>query len=148
MKLLVCGGRDYDDQSAVAWELNRYAMQHDDLAIICGYDPDDRRFQGADQLAFEWAVRMKVPVFPFPAPWKLKGRAAGPIRNRRMRDWGRPDAALAFPGGRGTADMCAALETTGIIAARVPSPTHPADVARAAVEGEGAAPLTPVSQNG
>lgn len=104
-RILVCGGRAYNDRTAVAWELSRLSMQHDDLIIICGYDPDDERFQGADQLAFEWARAHGVPAFPFPAPWTKRGRSAGPFRNQRMLDCGRPTKVVAFPGGRGTADM-------------------------------------------
>ena len=33
------------------------------------------------------------------------GNAAGPIRNQRMLDHGKPDIVVAFPGGSGTADM-------------------------------------------
>jgi len=127
MRLLVCGGRAYGDAGALAWELNRWAVQHDNLVVICGYDPDDERFQGADQLAFEWARAHGVPVFPFPAPWRKFGRSAGPRRNRRMRDWGCPEKVVAFPGGRGTADMCEAAQESGIRVHHVPASadTHP-----------------------
>ena len=37
--------------------------------------------------------------------WEKHGRAAGPIRNKLMLDEGRPDLVVAFPGGRGTANM-------------------------------------------
>lgn len=113
-RLLVCGGRDFNDRAALEWELNRWAIQHDDLEIIVGYDPDGANFQGADQLAFEWARRMRIPVFPFPAPWGKRGKSAGPVRNSRMLDWGKPHAVLAAPGGRGTDDMCSKAERAGI----------------------------------
>jgi hypothetical protein len=33
------------------------------------------------------------------------GRSGGPKRNQQMLEEGKPDLVLAFPGGRGTADM-------------------------------------------
>jgi hypothetical protein len=39
------------------------------------------------------------------ADWNRLGPGAGHIRNQRMIDEGKPDAAVAFPGGTGTADM-------------------------------------------
>jgi len=41
----------------------------------------------------------------FPPDWITEGRRAGPLRNQRMIDEGKPDLVIAFPGGRGTADM-------------------------------------------
>jgi hypothetical protein len=38
------------------------------------------------------------------ADWHRHGRAAGPIRNQKMLDWG-PDLVVAFAGGTGTAGM-------------------------------------------
>ena len=32
----------------------------------------------------------------FPADWKTFGKAAGPIRNRKMLDEGLPDVVIAF----------------------------------------------------
>lgn len=39
------------------------------------------------------------------ADWKKHGKAAGPIRNGIMLRDGKPDMVVAFPGGRGTANM-------------------------------------------
>jgi hypothetical protein len=52
-----------------------------------------------------WAIEAGIPVKPYPADWRLHGRAAGPIRNTLMLVEGRPDLVVAFPGGQGTADM-------------------------------------------
>lgn len=62
---------------------------------------------GADRLAGEVATEMGIPVEEFPARWNDYGRAAGVIRNQMMLTHGKPDLVLAFPGGRGTADMVA-----------------------------------------
>jgi hypothetical protein len=60
---------------------------------------------GADRLAREWAEGMAIRVETFDADWMAHGPAAGPMRNRRMLEEGRPDMLVAFPGGAGTADM-------------------------------------------
>jgi hypothetical protein len=38
------------------------------------------------------------------------GKKAGPLRNQRMLDEGRPDLVVAFPGGGGTEDMRCAVK--------------------------------------
>ena len=48
------------------------------------------------------------------ADWAKHGRKAGPIRNQRMIDEGRPDLVVAFPGGTGTADMVERARVAGI----------------------------------
>ena len=60
---------------------------------------------GADSLAAEWAELNEVAQSRFPADWVKHGRAAGPIRNKTMLQVGKPDMVVAFPGGKGTADM-------------------------------------------
>jgi len=52
-------------------------------------------------------------VTTFDADWKL-GKKAGPLRNQRMIDEGRPDLVVAFPGGKGTADMVRRAEAAGV----------------------------------
>ena len=48
------------------------------------------------------------------ADWDGLGRKAGPIRNQRMLDDGKPDLGIAFPGGRGTADMVRRAREAGV----------------------------------
>jgi hypothetical protein len=69
---------------------------------------------GADAHADSWAKSKGVPVEPYKANWKLHGKAAGPKRNQRMIDEGKPDRAVSFPGGRGTADMVKRIQAAGI----------------------------------
>lgn len=64
---------------------------------------------GADFAAKRWAngTWPNVKVLEFKADWETHGKAAGPIRNSRMLDVGRPDVVLAFWDGNssGTGDM-------------------------------------------
>jgi hypothetical protein len=69
---------------------------------------------GADTLAREWATEQGIPVERYPADWNRHGKAAGPIRNRRMLVEGKPDLVVAFPGGRGTANMISQAEAAGV----------------------------------
>ncbi len=114
IKLLVCGGRDYLDRDKLYTTLDGILARNAPLLLIVGYNPKDQKYQGADQLAFEWARDRKVGSWTFPADWGVHGKAAGPIRNKEMRDKGKPTHAVAFPGGRGTANMVSLLAEVGI----------------------------------
>ena len=103
MKVLVCGGRDFNDAEAVHKAL---AAAHPSIIIHGGAS-------GADALADAWARKRGIPVVVFRAEWGKHGRAAGPIRNRRMAEQ-QPDLVLAFPGGRGTANMIALATEKGL----------------------------------
>lgn len=70
--------------------------------------------RGADTLAHEWAAHHEIPVDVYPADWQAHGRAAGPIRNARMLEEGKPDVVVAFKGGRGTADMVRRARASGV----------------------------------
>lgn len=48
------------------------------------------------------------------ADWDGLGRKAGPIRNQRMLDEGKPDLVVAFPGDKGTADMVRRARTASL----------------------------------
>jgi hypothetical protein len=52
------------------------------------------------------------------ADWSI-GRKAGPIRNQRMLDEHAPDLVVAFPGGRGTADMVRRARKSGVEVAKI-----------------------------
>jgi hypothetical protein len=75
--------------------------------------------RGADTLAVEWAKEREVMVEVYMAEWDQFGRKAGPIRNQRMLDEGKPDLVVAFPGGRGTAGMIALAEKAGVEVAQI-----------------------------
>ena len=70
--------------------------------------------RGADTLGAEWAKGQGIPCEVYMADWEGLGRKAGPIRNQRMLDEGKPDLVVAFPGGRGTADMVRRAHAAGL----------------------------------
>ena len=108
MRLLVTGGRDYSDFQALRIVLDQIHKEHPVTLLIHG------GARGADTLAGRWAESNGVPTAVYRAQWKEHGKAAGPIRNQLMLTEGRPDAYLAFPGGRGTADMVCRCQKAGI----------------------------------
>lgn len=112
MRVLVCGGRDYTDK-AYLWSVLDGLGPPEVTEIISGMAP------GADTFAAEWAERSGFPLHRFPADWNKHGRAAGPIRNQQMLDEGKPDLVVAFPGGRGTADMVRRARAAGVEAIEV-----------------------------
>ena len=108
MRLLVTGGRDYQDFQALCTTLDQIHKETPVTLLIHG------GARGADSLAGAWAAFRQVPVRVFPANWDLHGKAAGHIRNQQMLTEGHPDAYLAFPGGRGTQDMVQRCRKQGI----------------------------------
>lgn len=106
MRVLVCGGRNYDNREHVFQTLE--SLSPPVTRLIVG----DAR--GADELAYIWACRRDRKPERYRAEWDMHGLRAGPIRNQRMIDEGKPDLVVAFPGGRGTADMVRRAKAAGV----------------------------------
>ena len=107
MRVLITGGRDFSDRGLLFETLDRLHATHTFTVLIHG------DASGADRLAGEWAAAAGIKVEAHPADWKKHGRAAGPIRNSQMLDE-KPDLVVAFPGGRGTADMVKKAKAAGL----------------------------------
>jgi hypothetical protein len=107
VRVLVCGGRDYDDRERVYFVLDEYHRKHGISVLIHG------AAKGADSLAASWAEARSIPVEAYPAKWKEYGRRAGFLRNTEMLHTGKPDAVIAFPGRKGTKMMCDIAEEAG-----------------------------------
>ena len=107
MIVIIAGGREYYlGKQEIAW-LNDLRAQYA-IATICHGDS-----RGVDRAAAIWADSCGISVRPFPAEWKMFGRAAGPIRNAAMvqelvrlrAQHASPVAVLLFPGNRGTENL-------------------------------------------
>lgn len=92
---LVCGGRDFRNRQLLFDTLDSKEVS----CIVHG------GAEGADSLAGEWAVSRKVPEIVIMAQWKGYGNSAGVIRNQWMLKFTKVTHVIAFPGGRGTANM-------------------------------------------
>lgn len=109
--IIVCGGRDYANRDIVfgaltaIWMVNKFKTLHHGACQT-----------GADRLAHDWCVKFHgfCVEKPWPANWIAFDKAAGPIRNREMLIGARPDLVVAFPGGKGTANMIALATAAGV----------------------------------
>lgn len=119
----MCGSRTFTDTEVVDRVLNGFWWP-----ATGGYDTDgpltiiEGGAKGADALAGSWAeAHETVDHEVYEADWKLHGRGAGPLRNQRMLDDGRPDLVVAFvdkplESSRGTADMVRRARSHGVAA--------------------------------
>lgn len=108
MRVIVCGGRDFYEKNRVFRVLDQL---HEQQLIVLLANGGAR---GADTLAQLWAEANRVPTARYPAQWTLYGASAGPRRNAEMLRDVAPDLVLAFPGGRGTADMIEKSQRAGV----------------------------------
>lgn len=120
-KILVCGGRDFSDYNKLSHILDALCLERGwttppstdgnwlpDVIVISG------KARGADTLAIDWAAVNWCEVWEYPADWQRCGKSAGYIRNKQMLQEGKPTLVVAFPGGRGTANMVTIAEQEGI----------------------------------
>lgn len=108
LRVLVTGGRDFQDRAAMDRALSIIANSVGISAVIHG------AYRGADTLAGEWARAHGIAEDPVPADWATFGRRAGPIRNAAMIRHHDPHLVVAFSGGDGTLDCVTQAEEAGI----------------------------------
>ena len=100
MRVLVCGSREWNNAELI---LERLKTVPSGSTLIHG------GCRGADIISSEIGKELGFGVVCFPAKWGEHGRAAGPLRNQRMIDEGKPDLILAFHNdlnsSKGTSDM-------------------------------------------
>jgi len=109
MRVLVCGGRDFNDTGLLHRTLDNICYPRDKneerasesvvTLMITGH------CRGADIMAEEYAKEERIYNEIYPAKWNLYGKSAGYKRNTQMLVEGKPDLVIAFPGGKGTAMM-------------------------------------------
>lgn len=104
MKIVIAGGRDFKDYSLFCVTcddiIQRYLkLKYEEVEIVSG------GAKGADRMAENYAKNKRYKFTKFPADWKKHGKAAGPIRNSEMREYG--DYLIAFWDGesKGTKDI-------------------------------------------
>lgn len=122
MRVIVCGGRNYADSAHVWNVLSEIDGCNSQITAVAHGGAT-----GADSEAGRWARACGKPVCVFRARWLQEGKAAGPLRNQRMIDQFAPDAVIAFPGGRGTADMVRRATERGIEVIKAWAPVEDAE---------------------
>ena len=111
LRIVVTGSRDWSSPQRVHLALS-LTLDGGEFLLGVGDCPT-----GGDKFAREWGTANLIwPVTTFHAPWPLRKRAAGPIRNHFMIDMFRPRLVLAFlrPESRGTVDCADYAESLGI----------------------------------
>jgi hypothetical protein len=109
MKVIVCGGRDFKNLAFIWSNLDKIHADTPITSLMQG------GASGADQLAGDWAKsKAGIERLVCKAQWEKYGNSAGPRRNARMLEWV-PDLVVAFPGGRGTADMVRQARAAGVM---------------------------------
>lgn len=100
MVVLITGGRRYRGDVACLDQLNISLLIHGDA-------------DGADRRAAAYCRSKGIHVAAVPALWEIYSNPAGSKRNSAMLLL-KPDYCVAFPGGKGTADMVKKCECAGI----------------------------------
>ncbi|WNL50626.1 DprA-like DNA processing chain A [Ruegeria phage RpAliso] len=121
MIALITGGRDYRNKSELFAVLDRLHAErnfslivHGDAGLYKLYARRPLALAGADALAGRWADERGIDQIKFPANWNGHGNAAGMRRNKQMLEMIPPDVCIAFPGGRGTANMMRIAREAGV----------------------------------
>lgn len=141
MRILVCGGRNYgnvvrtvgnpdDEPPETQIRLKEYKFIHQVLGELVHHYSQEWKLQdnwlptdiviieggakGVDSVAYDFAVVNYCQIKEYPADWDKYGKAAGFIRNKQMLDEGKPDLVIAFPGGKGTANMIKLARDAGV----------------------------------
>jgi hypothetical protein len=123
MRVLVCGGRDFNDRGAVARALDDLSRVHGPITWLI-----EGGARGADAGARAWALAHDVPALTYLADWATHGRRAGVLRNQDMLTDGKPDLVVAFPGGKGTADMVKRARKQAVPVVEIPAQPRPVDL--------------------
>lgn len=97
MRVIVAGTRTITDAALVVRALERSGF--DVATLIHG------GARGVDELAGEWAATRGIPTEIYRADWFAYGKAAGPMRNRRMAEVGEALVAVWDGVSPGTYDM-------------------------------------------
>jgi hypothetical protein len=112
MRVIVTGGRDYSNYELVAQTLDTYEV----------HEVAEGGASGADRLAALWAHDRHATCRTYPAEWSKYGRWAGPRRNQIMLEDFLPQMVIAFPGGKGTADMIRRATEAGVPVIEIEDP--------------------------
>lgn len=87
MRIIVAGGRKFDDYETVVKELDEFldGIDLSNVEIVSG------RAIGTDRLGERYAEEHGIPCAKFEAEWFKLGRRAGIVRNGQMADYASKD---------------------------------------------------------
>jgi len=107
MRVIIAGGRDFHDYGVL---LNAIVECDFNIQTVVSGGA-----KGVDALGERYAEQADVKLVVYPADWEKNGRAAGPIRNRKMAE--NADALIALWDGksRGTKNMIETANKLGLL---------------------------------
>lgn len=107
MNVIIAGGRDYHNYETLLEAIEE--AQFEITTVVSG------GAKGVDALGEQYAEEQDLNLKIFRADWETHGRAAGPIRNRKMAE--NADALIAVWDGksRGTKNMIETAQKLGLL---------------------------------
>ncbi len=99
MRTIIAGSRHIDSYIVVSNAIAESGWRAQIGEVVCGMAP------GVDTLGRIWAERWGIPVKQFPADWNQYGKAAGPIRNKKMAEYAVALILIWDGKSRGSANM-------------------------------------------
>jgi hypothetical protein len=110
MKLIVAGGRYFDDYDLLKIELDRFLSDVDEeIEIVSGMA------SGADSLGIKYAKEKGYPVKEFYAKWGSLGKRAGYVRNGEMAEYATHCVCFWDGISKGTGHMIDLAEKNGLV---------------------------------
>jgi hypothetical protein len=108
MKVIIAGGRYFDNYELLSTKCDKILQNQDDVIIISG------GAKGADSLGEKYAKERGYKLEIFPAKWDEHGKKAGIMRNVEMAD--NANSLIAFWDGnsRGTKHMVETATNKGL----------------------------------
>ena len=108
-KVVLAGGRDFNDYDLLKLKLDFLLQNKTDVEIVSG------AARGADSLGERYAKEKGYSIHTKPADWDNYGKSAGYRRNAEMAQYG--DALVAFWDGKskGTKHMIDLAEKHGLL---------------------------------
>jgi len=109
MKVIIAGGRDFNDYDFLKSKVDKILSMRDNIEIVSGVA------NGADKLGELYAIEYNHKIKRFPADWGRFNRQAGYIRNIEMADYA--DALIVFWDGKskGTKHMIDVAEEKNLL---------------------------------
>lgn len=109
MKLIIAGGRDFNNYDLLKTKLDYLLSKTTDNVIIVSGCA-----KGADKLGEQYAIERGYECTLFPADWDTHGKKAGYLRNKQMAEHG-THCVLFWDGkSKGTAIMKELAEEYGL----------------------------------
>jgi hypothetical protein len=88
MKIIIAGGRDFNDYNLLCQKVDKILSKQNEIEIVSG------TAKGADKLGERYAEERGYKIKRFIPDWNFLGKSAGYIRNEEMAQYA--DALIVF----------------------------------------------------